>query len=139
MGEPVNRAHVRDALHHYGLDGLCKLRDPFVVRQIILDALSDPAPQGWREAIAKLRLGLAAGSRSLSNTAFEIEYGGVLLDAVGEALEALESPAPFGHVMVELDAINNLCEHLKALIEAGSADAKSLAADFPLLLGARRG
>lgn len=47
--------------------------------------------------------------------------------------------APLGYVLVELDAINNLCGRLKALIDAGSADAKSLAADAALLLEARRG
>jgi len=54
------------------------------------------APANWREAIKSVRDGLAAGSRSMSNSDFEIDYGGALLDAVSERIEALEhqSPAP---------------------------------------------
>jgi hypothetical protein len=42
------------------------------------------------------------------------------------------------HVLVERRCLKALSERVKGLIAAGSADAKSLAADFPLLL-ARRG
>lgn len=48
-------------------------------------------------------------------------------------------PAPLGYVLVELGHINELCERLKGLVNAGSADAKSLAADASRLLEARRG
>lgn len=47
--------------------------------------------------------------------------------------------APLGYVLVELDRINHLTTRLKDLALAGSADAKSLAADAALLLEARRG
>jgi hypothetical protein len=61
--------------------------------EIIAAASSARAPKGWREVLADVRLGLAAGSRSKSNSDFEIEYGGALLDAVDERLEELESHA----------------------------------------------
>lgn len=62
-----------------------------------------------------------------------------LLLLLGHVLSVPSQPAPLGYVLVELDAINNLCGRLKALMDAGSADAKSLAADAALLLEARRG
>lgn len=49
------------------------------------------------------------------------------------------APVPLGYVLIELDRVNNLTARIKALAEAGSADAKSLAADVALLLEARRG
>lgn len=54
-------------------------------------------------------------------------------------MRAEAEPAPLGYVLVELDRVNNLTSRIKALAEAGSADAKSLAADAALLLEARRG
>lgn len=56
-----------------------------------------------------------------------------------ERLLAASAPAPFGYVMVELDALYALSERIRLLVAAGSADAKSLAADAALLLEARRG
>ncbi len=43
---------------------------------------------------------------------------------------------PLGYVLVELDRINHLIARLKALVDAGSADARSIASDAALLLGA---
>jgi hypothetical protein len=60
------------------------------------DLARSPAPQGWRDVLKDMRLGLAAGSRSMSNTDFEVDYGGALLDTLEERLDALQarSPAP---------------------------------------------
>lgn len=75
-----------------------------------------------------------AGAESV--VAWDIEQAEI--DMLRAALSAT-STVPLGYVLVELDAINNLCGRVKALVEAGSADAKSLAADAALLLEARRG
>jgi hypothetical protein len=48
-------------------------------------------------------------------------------------------PPPLGYVLVELDRLNAFTERLKALVEAGSIDAQSLAADAAALLEVSRG
>lgn len=72
----------------------------------------------------------------LGNAASAIDY------RMKQILAALRTPpptAPLGYVLVELDRLNALTERLKALVEAGSADAQSLALDAALLLEARHG
>lgn len=49
-------------------------------------------PGAWREAIQRLREGVSAGSRSLSDMETEQAIAFPLLDAVEEALEALAAP-----------------------------------------------
>lgn len=63
------------------------------------------------------------------------EFSRCLVPAEGVVLA---SPT-IGYALVEIATINNLTTRLKALADAGSADAKSLAADAALLLEARRG
>lgn len=52
------------------------------------------APAGWRTAIARLREGVSAGSRSTSDMCNEQAIAFPLLDAVEEALSELAQPAP---------------------------------------------
>lgn len=53
--------------------------------------------------------------------------------------KAVPEAVPLGYVLVELDRLNYFTSRLKALADAGSRDAKSLADDAALLLEARRG
>lgn len=51
--------------------------------------------KGWRKVLADVRLGLGAGSHSMSSTDYELTYGGALLDHIAEKLEELEgTPGP---------------------------------------------
>lgn len=52
------------------------------------------APEGWREAIQRLRDGVSSGSRSVSDMETEQAIAFPLLDAVEDALAALRASSP---------------------------------------------
>ena len=73
-------------------------------------------------------------SAKLKAAGYDHAFDGETIHMQGLALSIDKSAPPLGYVLVELDRINTLTERVKALALAGSADAKSLAADAALLL-----